>query len=88
MLHKKNYHFILLLIICGAIISSAFGLIISFILPDGVVKEFFLLSKMIGWDPLIIDLFIINLNFGMYINISVLSIIGMFVSWYFLRYFK
>jgi hypothetical protein len=43
---------------------------------------------MIGWDPLIIDLFIINLTFGMYINISVLSIIGMFVSWYFLRYFK
>ena len=84
----NNYFFVLLVIICGALISSSLGLVISYILPVGVVRDFFLLSKMIGWDPLIIDLFVINLSVGLYINISVLSILGMFISWYFLRYFK
>ena len=74
--------------ICGAIISSSLGLMISYIVPDGVVKDFFLLSKLIGWEPFSIDLFIMSMTLGMHINISVLSIIGMFISWYFLRYFK
>ena len=84
----NNYYFILLVVVCGALISSSLGLFISYVLPVGVVRDFFLLSKMIGWDPLIIDLFVINLTVGLYINISVLSILGMFIAWYFLRYFK
>ena len=78
----------LLIIICGALISSSLGLIIAYIIPDGVVKDFFLLSKLIGWDPFFVDLFIIDFTLGLHINISVLSILGMFISWYFLRYFK
>ena len=88
MYKKNNYFFIILIIICGAMISSSIGLIISYVVPDGVVKDFFILSQMIGWKPFTIDLFIINFTTGIYINISVLSIIGMFISWYFLRYFK
>ena len=85
---KNHYFFLLLIIICGALISSSLGLLVSYILPNGVVKDFFLLSKMIGWDPFILDLYIINFTLGLKINISVLSILGMFISWYFLRYFK
>ena len=85
---NNNYHLILLIILCGALISSSLGLIISYLLPNGVVKDFFLLSKMLGWSPFFVDLFIFNFTVGLYINISVLSILGMFISWYFLRYFK
>ena len=88
MYKKNNYYYILLIIICGSLISSSFGLIISSVFPLGVVKDFFLLSKIIGWEPFTIDLFIIKFTTGLYINISVLSSIGMFISWYFLRYFK
>ena len=35
-----------------------------------------------------VDLNIIRFKSGFYIDISVLSLIGMLVSWYFLRYFR
>ena len=85
---KKSYYFILLVVICGSLIGTSLGLLISYIVPNGVVKDFFLLSKLIGWDPFYIDLSLMNFTLGLNINVSVLSILGMFISWYFLRYFK
>ena len=35
-----------------------------------------------------IDLNIIKFKTGLYINVSVVSLIGMMISWYFLRYFR
>ena len=86
--NKKSYYFILLIVICGSLIGTSLGLLISYIVPDGVVKDFFLLSKLICCDPFYIDLSLINFTIGLNINVSVLSILGMFISWYFLRYFK
>ena len=64
---------------------------IGFILPDGVVKDFFLLSKTFGFgasEKGWLELGPLRLRLGFFFDISVLSIIGLFVSWYILRYFK
>ena len=58
---------------------------------EGVVKDFFLTSNSIGWgiNPNNwIDLFIIRIKTGFFIDISVVSILGMGISWYYLKYFK
>ena len=59
-------------------------------LPEGVVKDFFLNSTELGWgnSDEWIDLNIIKFKTGFYINVSVISLIGMMISWYFLRYFR
>jgi hypothetical protein len=55
------------------------------------VKQFFLTSTSIGWGghpDNWIDLFVIRFKTGFFVDISVVSILGMGISWYFLRYFK
>jgi len=88
---KKNLQFIFYVLLLGMLIGTIISLIISFFLPDGVVRNFFLLSKSIGFGATEnnwIDFGFIRLKLGLFFDISIVSIIGLFVSWYLLRYFK
>ena len=88
---KKNISFIFLVFFIGIITSSILSQLIGGILPDGVVKEFFLTSRSIGWGTQPnnwIDLFVIRFKTGLFIDINVVSSLGMVIAWYFLRYFK
>ena len=88
---KKNLQFIFYVLLLGMLIGTMISLIISVFLPDGVVRNFFLLSKSIGFGATEnnwIDFGFIRLKLGLFFDISIVSIIGLFVSWYLLRYFK
>ena len=88
---KHNMAFIFLVLIIGIIISSILSQLVGGILPEGVVKEFFLTSRSIGWGIQPnnwIDLFVIRFKTGLFIDINVVSFLGMVIAWYFLRYFK
>ena len=88
---KRSMGFIFLILFFGVIAGSIFSQFIGVFLPDGVVKDFFLTSNSIGWgiNPNNwIDLYVIRLKTGFFVDISVVSILGMGISWYFLRYFK
>ena len=90
-MNKKSIYFILLIIFLGCILGTALSMFIGYILPDGVVKDFFLLSKTFGFgasEKGWLELGPLRLRLGFFFDISVLSIIGVFVSWYILRYFK
>ena len=90
-MNKKSIYFILLLIFLGCIIGTALSLFISFLLPDGVVKDFFLLSKTFGFgasEKGWLDFGFLRFRLGFFFDVSVLSMIGIFISWYILRYFK
>tara|TARA_B100000945_G_C20256308_1_gene536990 strand:- start:510 stop:788 length:279 start_codon:yes stop_codon:yes gene_type:complete len=89
--YKRPISFIFLVLFFGAIIGTIFSQLLGSVLPDGVVKDFFLLTRTIGWglkSDNWIDLYIIRLKSGFLVDISVVSILGMSISWYFLRYFK
>ena len=88
---KRSIAFIFLILFIGIITSSILAQLIGGLLPEGVVKDFFLTSRSIGWgirSDNWIDLFIIRFKTGMFIDISVVSLIGMIIAWYYLRYFK
>tara|TARA_Y100000588_G_C13711247_1_gene693037 strand:- start:70 stop:348 length:279 start_codon:yes stop_codon:yes gene_type:complete len=88
--NKRSIFVILMILLFGCIIGTALSQLFSFILPDGVVKQFFLETSSIGWGDNSgwIDFNIIRFKSGFYIDISVLSLIGMMISWYFLRFFR
>ena len=81
---------IFLILFFGCIVGSALSQLFGSILPEGVVKEFLLNSTEIGWGSSDnwIDLNVIKIKTGFYISVSVVSLIGMMISWYFLRYFR
>ena len=89
-MNKKSIYFILLIIFLGCILGTAFSMFVGFVLPDGVVKDFFLLSKTFGFGASEgwFDFGFLRFRLGFFFDVSVLSIIGIFVSWYILRYFK
>ena len=87
---KRSIWVVLIILLFGCIIGTGLSQLFSLILPDSVVKQFFLQSTSIGWGESDgwVDFNIIRFKSGFYIDISVLSLIGMLVSWYFLRYFR
>ena len=88
---KRSIGFIFMVLFFGVIAGSILSQFIGAFFPDGVVKDFFLTSNSIGWgiNPNNwIDLYVIRLKTGFFVDISVVSILGMGISWYFLRYFK
>ena len=88
---KRSISFIFLVLLFGVIVGSVLSQFIGAVFPEGVVKDFFLTSNSIGWgiNPNNwIDLFVIRIKTGFFVDISVVSILGMGISWYFLRYFK
>tara|TARA_B110000467_G_scaffold45514_1_gene41691 strand:- start:721 stop:993 length:273 start_codon:yes stop_codon:yes gene_type:complete len=86
--YKRNMLFIFLLLFTGAAAGTALSIFVGLTMPDGVVRDFFLNSKPLGWDPFTLNLQIITLTTGFTIDISVASIFGMAFAWYFLRYFR
>ena len=88
---KRSVGFIFLVLFFGIITGTILSQLIGVVLPDGVVRDFFLMSKSIGWGIQPnnwVDLTIIRFKTGLFVDISVVSIFGMGISWYFLRYFK
>ena len=80
----------------GAVIGGVIGSLMGWILPEGVVKDFFLTSLTFDIGSsfgneigvIVLDLSIIVFKFGLAIDFNFTSIIGLATSYYILRYFR
>ena len=94
-LQKRKVHIIAISLFVGLFLGC-FGNIFSLVLPESVVKDFFLTS--INFDlgglvdnetgVLIIDLKVIVLKFGLSMSFNFTSVIGIAVAYYILRYLR
>ena len=75
-------------LVLGAILGTLVGEILGFVLPEGVVKQFFLLSKTISIGPGTVDLIMFRFTFGFSITLNVISLIGIGVAYYILRWWR
>ncbi|MBD3386264.1 DUF4321 domain-containing protein [candidate division KSB1 bacterium] len=87
MWRKHTLGWIILAILLGALIGSVFGQILGLILPDGVVKDFFLRSVDFGFGPLDIDFVMISLTLGLYIKFNITGVLGIVLAAYILRWY-
>ncbi len=72
----------------GAIMGTLVGEILGFILPEGVVKQFFLLSKTLSVGPGTLNIIMLQLTLGLSITLNVISLIGIAVAYYLLRWWR
>ena len=86
--NKRTPKFIFLILFIGIISGSIVTMLLNFILPVGVIKDFFLITQELGWQRTTLNLGVMKITTGFTFSISVCSLIGLFISWYFLRYFK
>jgi hypothetical protein len=93
---KRSWGYITLGLIAGAMIGSLLGNLLGWILPEGVVKDFFLLgvsfdlAGLVGDESgvIVINLIIVTFKFGLSIALNFTSLIGLATAYYFLRYFR
>jgi len=78
---------LIVFLILGAIIGSALGNLIALLLPDGVVKQFFIRSATIGFDPLTVNLGFFSFTFGFKFVLNVIGIVGIAFTAYLLRWY-
>ena len=88
---KNTIGFILFIFIVGMLLGTILSMLIASVLPEGVIRDFFLIKKSIGWGATSnnwIEFGFFRFKTGLFLDLSILSILGFFISWYLLRYFK
>ena len=85
---KRSIAVIFLVLIIGAAIGTILGDVLGMILPEGVVKQFFLQSVSWGVSPVTLDVIVMTITFGLRIKFNISSVLGLAVAYYFLRYFR
>ena len=94
-LKEKRFSTLVLVVILGILIGSYLNSIVA-MLPGGenVVKTFFTFSIPVGIGdfvnnkPVLVDLNAIKFQIGFMFKFSLLSIIGIFISLYFFRWYR
>lgn len=86
-LRKKSLGFILIVLFFGALIGSTLGEIIALILPEGVVKEFFLRSVSAGLKPFTLNAVMFKFTLGFTFKLNVIGILGIALAAYLLRWY-
>ena len=85
---KRSVAIIFLTLIFGAVMGTILGELLTLVLPEGVVRQFFGQTFSWGLSPVTLDLLVANVTFGLRIKFSVTSLLGIGVAYYFLRYFR
>ncbi len=78
---------ILIAVVLGALMGSVLGQVIGVVMPDGVVKDFFLRSASIGFSPVLVNLVIISFTFGFTFNLNIIGVIGIILAAYIFRWY-
>lgn len=85
-MRKKSPAFIILVIVIGALIGSALGEIIAYVIPGGVVKDFFLKSVSASFGPGTINIIILTFTLGFSLKLNIIGVFGIFIAAYILRW--
>jgi hypothetical protein len=85
-MRKKSLAWFLVIILLGALIGSTLGEVLALVLPEGVVKEFFLRSAQFSVGPATLNLVIITFTLGFGIKLNVISVLGIGFAAYLLRW--
>ncbi len=87
MRRRLSIGWVLLAVILGAVMGSALGEVIGLVLPEGVVKQFFLRAATFGINPTTINLVIITLTLGFTFKLNIIGFIGIILAAYIFRWY-
>ena len=87
MTRQKRIGILIVMVVFGMIIGTALGEAIAVLLPEGVVKEFFLRSVLASIGPGTLNLVAFSVTFGMSFKVNVMAVLGMILAAYLFRWY-
>lgn len=87
MSRQKRLGFLLILLIFGIIIGTTVGEAIAFLIPEGVVKEFFLRSIVASLGPGTLNLVAFSVTLGLSLKVNLMAVLGMILAAYIFRWY-
>lgn len=85
-MRKKSLAFIIFIVIIGALIGTVLGEVIAYLIPAGVVEDFFLKSASASFGPVTINILIMTVTIGFSLKLNITGIIGILIAAYALRW--
>jgi pimeloyl-ACP methyl ester carboxylesterase len=79
---------LIVVLVLGLFIGGAVGEALALILPNGVVKTFFVKPVPYSLGPGTLDLHAFAVTMGLSINVNVMSVLGVVLAIYLLRWFR
>jgi hypothetical protein len=85
---RRPLALVALILFLGIVIGTVLGEAIGVILPEGkVVRDVFVNSTDFHVGPLHVDLVVFSFTFGFSLRVNLMSVLGVFVVFGFLRYY-
>lgn len=84
----KSLGFIIFVLLAGALVGSGLGEILGLIIPEGVVRDFFVKSIEGSFGPATLNVILLTVTIGFTIKLNVVGIVGITTIAYLLRWYK
>ncbi len=84
---KKNKFIFILILLIGIITGSFISVLLSYVLPPGVVRDVFVTSINPSIGDFTLDVLAFKITFGLSITINLCSLIGLGIAAYIFRWY-
>ena len=85
-MRKRSAWFYVIVIFVGSLIGTALGEALGVILPNGVVRDFFLKAVEFGINPQEIDILVLSFTIGFKVKLNIIGVIGVLLAAHFLKW--
>jgi len=85
--HRKKIGTYIVVLVFGLLLGGLLGEAATTLLPEGVVKDFFITTVGGRMGPVSLDLIVLSFSLGVAIKLNVMSLIGLLVAAYLFRVF-
>jgi len=86
-IRSRPISLLVLMIVVGCILGSLFGELIGLILPQGVIRDFFVKGVKPGFDPLHVDIGILAFTIAFRLKVTVASVLGIWLAMHIFRWY-
>ncbi len=87
MARPKRIRILVVMILFGVLVGTAAGEAIAVLVPDGVVKEFFLRSIVASIGPGTLNLVAFSVTLGFSLKVNLMAALGMVLAAYLFRWY-
>lgn len=86
-LRSRPLGVLIVMLVVGSVLGSLFGELLGVILPEGVVRDFFVKGFQPHFGPMTVDLGVIGFTLGFKLKLTVASVLGIMLAVHIFRWY-